>query len=73
MTVTLDDGTVLVEEMAFPPGHDKNPLDDAGLAIKFHGLTDPVLGRKRAEEIWSRVGKLETDATPHEVIGLLEI
>src|SRR5215218_1069688 len=38
--VTLDDGTVLVSEVAFPPGHDKNPLTDAQLAVKFHGLSD---------------------------------
>ena len=71
VSVTLDDGSVLVEEMAFPPGHDKNPLDDAGLAIKFHGLVDPELGKSRADEIWARVMRLETDARPHEVIGLL--
>ena len=56
VTVTLDDGTTLVEEVAFPPGHDKNPLDDAGLARKFHGLVDPALGRERAAAIWERLG-----------------
>ncbi len=73
VTVTLDDGSVLVEEMAFPPGHDKNPLDDAGLATKIHRLTDPVLGRARAEEIWSRGARLESHTTPHTVSGLLDL
>ena len=50
MTVTLDDGTTIVEEVAFPPGHDKNPLTDAQLAVKFHGLADPAIGRERAEQ-----------------------
>ena len=27
-------------EVAFPPGHDKNPLTDEQLADKFHGLVD---------------------------------
>ena len=47
--MTLDDGTVLVSEVAFPPGHDKNPLTDAQLAAKFHGLADPALGAERAD------------------------
>ena len=51
VTVTLDDGRTLVSEVAFPPGHDKNPLTDDQLADKFHGLVDPVLGRERADQI----------------------
>src|SRR5271166_5503802 len=47
VTVTLDDGTKLVSEIAYPPGHDKNPLTDNQLANKFHGLVDPVLGPER--------------------------
>ena len=54
VTVTLDDGRMLVSEVAFPPGHDKNPLTDDQLAAKFHGLVDPVLGRHRADQIRER-------------------
>ena len=72
VTVTLDDGSVLVEEMAFPPGHDKNPLDDQGLAVKFHRLVDPELGEERAHAIWDRLIRLETDPKPHEAIALLD-
>jgi 2-methylcitrate dehydratase len=71
VTVTLQDGTTLVSEVAFPPGHDKNPLTDAQLADKFHGLVDPILGADRARAIIDRVGRLETDPVPHEMIGLL--
>jgi 2-methylcitrate dehydratase len=70
--VTLDDGSVLVEEVAFPPGHDKNPLDDRGLALKFHGLVDDVLGQERALAIWDRLMRLESDPKPHEAIALLD-
>jgi 2-methylcitrate dehydratase len=73
VTVTLDDGTMLTEEVAFPPGHDKNPLDGAGLARKFHGLVDPALGRERAEAIWERLGRLDGDPKPHETITLLDV
>ena len=44
VTVTLDDGRKLVAEVTFPPGHDRNPLSDDQLAVKFHELADPVLG-----------------------------
>ena len=71
ITVPLDDGTELVEEVAFPPGHDRNPLNDRQLATKFHGLVDPVLGNVRGTEIWQRVSTLEADPAPHETLALL--
>jgi 2-methylcitrate dehydratase len=71
ITVTLTDGTRLVEELAFPPGHDKNPLTDSQLADKFHGLVDPVLGPGRGEQIRERISHLEHDPAPHEIIELL--
>ena len=69
--VTLDDGTVLESLRRFPPGHDKNPLTDAQLADKFHGLADPALGADRAGNLWERLSRLEDDPRPHEAIGLL--
>ena len=71
VTVTLDDGQTLVAEVAFPPGHDKNPLTDAQLARKFHRLADPAIGRRRADQVWERVMRLETDPEPHESIALV--
>ncbi len=70
VTVTLDDGRKLVAEVAFPPGHDKNPLTDEQLAVKFHGLADPVLGRHRAGQILDRVSRLENDPAPQETLQL---
>ena len=69
--VTLDDGTVLELLVRFPPGHDKNPLTDAQLAVKFHALADPALGAERAEALRARLARLEDDPAPHEAIGLL--
>jgi 2-methylcitrate dehydratase len=71
VTVRLTDGTLLRSEVAFPPGHDKNPLTDDQLATKFHGLVDPALGEARAREIWSRLSHLDEDSTPHEALQLL--
>lgn len=71
VSVTLDDGSVLVEEVAFPPGHDKNPLSDAQLRVKFDGLVTPALGADRGDAIWERLSRLQDDPTPHTTIGLL--
>jgi 2-methylcitrate dehydratase len=71
--VTLDDGTVLTEEVAFPPGHDKNPLTDDQLAQKFHGLADPVIGRDHADVVYSRLAQLENDSTPHTVLEHIQL
>ncbi|ODU01024.1 MAG: 2-methylcitrate dehydratase [Planctomycetes bacterium SCN 63-9] len=73
LTITLNDGRELVREISYPPGHDKNPLTDEQLSIKFHKLIDPVLGRARGDAIWNRVSRLETDPNPHEVLTLLDL
>jgi len=73
VTVTLDDGTTLVSEVSFPPGHDRNPLTDNQLAAKFQGLVRPLFGAGRADEIWNRVANLENDPAPHETIRLLKL
>lgn len=71
LTITLDDGRILVAEVAHPPGHDKNPLSDAQLAAKFHTLADPAFGHDRAAEILARVSRLESLSAPHELVSLL--
>jgi 2-methylcitrate dehydratase len=70
VTVTLDDGRKLVALVEFPPGHDHNPLSDEQLAVKFHGLVDPVLGPGCAAQILERVSRLEDDEAPHETLKL---
>lgn len=68
--LTLDDGTVLEHEVAFPPGHDRNPLTDDQLAAKFQGLVDPVLGTDRAGRLLARLRQLPDDPRPHELVPL---
>lgn len=67
--VALEDGTILVDECSFPPGHDKNPLTDEQLAVKFHGLADPVVGAERSSQVWSRAARLAEDAHPWEIVA----
>jgi 2-methylcitrate dehydratase len=73
VTVTLDDGREIVREMAYPPGHDQNPLTDDQLRVKFETLVDPILGRERGDAIRERVAHLPSDPKPHEVLSLLRI
>ncbi len=71
LQVTLDDGTILECEVAYPPGHDKNPLSDAQLQAKFRGQAEPVLGPERTTALWERLVRIDQDPKPHEVIGLV--
>ncbi|MDB5353357.1 MAG: uncharacterized protein JWN86_4604 [Planctomycetota bacterium] len=71
ITVTLDDGSTLVETNRFPPGHDKNPLTDDQLRVKFDGLAIPAIGRVNSAALWDRVMRLDTDANPYEAISLI--
>ena len=73
VSVTMVDGTVLTAEVAYPPGHDKNPLTYEQLAVKFHGLADPPLGRGRAERLWERLSRVDEDASPHDAIASLDL
>jgi 2-methylcitrate dehydratase len=71
LRITLNDGTILESTVAHPPGHDKNPLSDAQLRMKFNTLVHPELGAQRADEIWTRLSALERDPRPHEAIDLV--
>jgi 2-methylcitrate dehydratase len=71
--VTLTDGTFLESEVAYPPGHEKNPLTDSQLAVKYHGLTDEAIGRDRASQLWERLSKIDSDPRPHEAIAYLDL
>jgi 2-methylcitrate dehydratase len=69
--VTFDDGSELVREVSYPPGHFKWPLTDEQLVTKFHGLVDPVLGPIVANEVCLRTLSLESDPAPHKIVEML--
>jgi 2-methylcitrate dehydratase len=71
--VTLSDGSVQMLEMAFPPGHDKNPLTDEQLHDKFRGLAVPILGADRVRMCLETISEIETLQRPHELIRLLDL
>jgi 2-methylcitrate dehydratase len=47
-TATALDGRTEVIEIVDPRGDNRNPMDDAEIEAKFHGLAAPVLGSDRA-------------------------
>lgn len=51
VSVRTSDGRTVTEEVIYPSGHYRNPMDDRQLSEKFFRLVGPVLGRDRAEEL----------------------
>jgi 2-methylcitrate dehydratase len=71
LTVTLDDGRTLVEEVEFPRGHAENPMTDAEVEKKFRTLVEPRLGKARADRILAACWELEKLKTGGELIALV--
>jgi 2-methylcitrate dehydratase PrpD len=58
--VTVDlGGETLTREVVAARGGDHDPFTEAELREKFQTLTEPVLGRDRAEELWSSARSLD--------------
>jgi 2-methylcitrate dehydratase len=55
VNIRLADGTALSGMIERPWGAPENPMRDADIEHKFHGLCDSVLGRPRAEALVSSV------------------
>ncbi|MEL7429143.1 MAG: MmgE/PrpD family protein, partial [Pseudomonadota bacterium] len=58
--VTLRDGREFVSETYRADGDPETPLSDDVIVRKYHGLTDPVLGKARSGAIRETIEKLET-------------
>ncbi|GAC1466162.1 MAG: MmgE/PrpD family protein [Isosphaeraceae bacterium] len=71
--VTLVDGTVLTQQVTYPPGHDQNPMTDEHLMAKFRSLCVPAIGAERASRLWTGLMNLELTSRPEELIGLLDL
>ena len=59
----------LVQGGGLSAGHDKNPLTDAQLALKFRGLAEPALGPERGGGSGIDRSPWKTDPRPHEAIA----
>ncbi len=59
LTITLDDGRQLVNEVEFPRGHAQNPMTDAEVEKKFRSMVEPRYGKEKAEKILAACWRLE--------------
>lgn len=53
-------GRRVFRETLYPKGHYLNPLSDAELESKFHGLTAPMLSERKRQSLLERIWRLET-------------
>ncbi|MBI5669127.1 MAG: MmgE/PrpD family protein [Chloroflexi bacterium] len=72
VTFVLYDGTRYTSEPAIARGNPENPLSDDELREKYYGLTEPVLGEKRAARIETLVdGLTDQPQTLPELLDLI--
>lgn len=70
MTISMADGSEWVSQVDDPKGSVGNPMSDAEVAAKFHGLADPVIGAARAAELQQMVESLEHCANVRDLLQL---
>ena len=68
VSITTDRGTFEKQAME-ALGAREVPLDDRGLADKFHDLVDPVLGKSRADSLLAGLWRIEKLS---DIRGLLD-
>lgn len=73
ITVTLEDGRQLVEEVEFPRGHAENPMTDEEVAHKFRMLAVPRWGAERAGKILDLCWRLEELAAVRPLVELTSL
>jgi 2-methylcitrate dehydratase PrpD len=59
VTLYLQDGGEIQSEPTTPRGDPEDPLSDAEISAKFHLLSNPVIGEKRAITIEERVSQID--------------
>ena len=64
VTIHTDDGRSFQDAPRTPKGDNDMPMSDADMSDKFHLFTDPVLGRTRANEIETLIGRFDTLDAP---------
>jgi len=70
ITVTLNDGRKLVQEVEFPRGHAGNPMTDGEVEAKFRGTVEPKYGKTKADAILARCWDLENLTSVTDLIQM---
>lgn len=59
ITITLDDGEVIQDEVRFPRGHFNNPMSDDEISLKFMGMAPNVMPANEAKRVLDILWGLE--------------
>jgi 2-methylcitrate dehydratase len=71
LTLTLDDGRVLVREVEFPRGHANNPMTDAEVEKKFRSTVEPRYGKAKADRILAACWEMEKLKNASDLVRLV--
>jgi 2-methylcitrate dehydratase len=69
ITVTLNDGRKLVQEVEFPRGHAGNPMTDQEVEAKFRLAVEPRYGKQRVDAMLARCWDFESLPGVGDLIG----
>ncbi|QDU21138.1 MmgE/PrpD family protein [Urbifossiella limnaea] len=72
ITVTLNDGRKLVQEVEFPRGHAGNPMTDQEVEAKFRRAVEPKYGKPKVDAMLARCWDFESLPGVGELIGLFD-
>jgi 2-methylcitrate dehydratase PrpD len=71
VTLELNDGLTYTERVEHPTGTPGNPMSDAMVQEKFHGLASAALGVEKADKAQSALWSVDTMPNVSELIPLL--
>jgi len=72
LDVYLEGGERLHADTDIVIGHPDNPMQWDDLHTKFQGLTEPILGGDKAEELYGLLREFERPGTLPKVMALLK-
>lgn len=70
VTVRTRDGREFTDEVLYPKGNPRNPMDEAEFKAKYMDLAGRVLGEEQSEELYTRARKLESVGNVSELAPL---
>ena len=73
LTVRLQGGETLVEEVRYPKGHSRNPIDDAQLEEKFRMLVSPFRNSEQYDRALQALWTLDSATDVGEVLKLFPV
>jgi 2-methylcitrate dehydratase len=70
LVVTLKNGGSETIRVEYHRGHFRNPMSDAEVGAKYHGLVDPVLPKIRSDALLAQLWKLEALEDVSDIFSL---